>query len=203
MVAKPFNRETLEAAFEAIGKRARAEDRTVEISVYGGSALILTMAHRAATKDVDGVFDRDKVWLRQVARVIAEDNGWDESWLNDGVKGWLSHADTEPSAKRLFGTYPSDGMPGLRVFVAVPEYLFAMKCMAMRIGGVDESADIDDIVSLAEAIGLTDAEQAMNLVSAFYPRDLIPPKTRFGLEEVFGAIASKNQADESGQDETR
>jgi hypothetical protein len=55
-MAKPFDRQTLEAAFLDIGNRARAEGRIVDIAIYGGSVLILTLNHRATTRDVDAVF---------------------------------------------------------------------------------------------------------------------------------------------------
>ncbi len=83
------------------------------------------------------------------------------------------------------GTYPSEDEPGLRVMLAAPEYLFAMKCRAMRIGGVDENADIEDIRKLAGEIGIETASQALDLVAAFYPRHLIAAKTQFGIEEIF------------------
>ncbi|HEY5338505.1 MAG TPA: hypothetical protein VIJ85_09895, partial [Rhizomicrobium sp.] len=46
--------------------------------------------------------------------------------------------------KLLSGEFPSADEPGLRVFVPRREYLFAMKCRAMRLGGVDENRDIED-----------------------------------------------------------
>jgi hypothetical protein len=77
---------------------------------------------------------------------MAEEFGWDENWLNDGVKGWFSSRDADPDVKALFKTYPAEDQPGLRVYAAKPEYLFAMKCRAMRVGGVEEifsNLDID------------------------------------------------------------
>lgn len=67
-----------------------------------------------------------------------------------------------------------------------PRYLFAMKCRAMRIGGVEESQDLQDIRNLAREIGITSAAQALHLVSEFYPDRVIQAKTRFGLEEMLG-----------------
>ena len=144
----------------------------------------LSTLHRQATRDVDAVFDGDRTWLRAVTRSIAQDKGWDETWLNDGVKGFLSSADS--ASRRLFRTYPSEDEPGLRLYVASPEYLFAMKCMAMRIGGVEVTVDKADILALASTIGVSTAEQAIDIVARFYPQDRIPPKTHFGLQELFG-----------------
>ena len=75
--------------------------------------------------------------------------------------------------------------PGLRVFVPRPEYLFAMTCRAMRLGGVDENRDIEDIRRLATEIGLRSAAEAMTLVASFYPNAQAQPKVQFGLEEIF------------------
>ena len=101
-------------------------------------------------------------------------------------KGFLSAADGEPEAKRLMFTYPFERQPGLRVFVASPPYLFAMKSLAMRIGGAEQKRDIDDIRRLGEVLGVRNSAQALAIVSRYYPAERLPPKTRFGLEEIFG-----------------
>lgn len=181
---KRFDRAVLEQALRELGRRAHAAGRVVEIAIYGGCAVMLTLNYRVATKDVDAVFEKDKNFIRKIAAEMADEFGWDRDWLNDGVKGFLSAAETDPSAKVLIGTYPSEDKPGLRVFVPRPEYLFAMKCRAMRVGGSAGSQDIEDIRRLAGAIGITNAQQALDLVQAFHPR----PKTQFGLEEIFSKL---------------
>lgn len=181
-----LTRDDLEEAFRALGEMARAADRIVEIAVYGGAALVLLFPGRAATKDVDAVILNDPAWLRAAAAELAEARGWPADWLNDAVKGWLSHRDAEPGAKRLMRTYPSETAPGLRVLVANPHYLFAMKCLAMRISGVGETQDRSDILALAHTIGIVDADAAMDLLSGYYPSAAISAKTRFGIEELFG-----------------
>lgn len=142
---KNFDRLTLENALAELGRRAFAAGRTVEIVVYGGSALLLTLNRQINTGDVDAVFEGNKDFIKRLATEMAEEFGWDENWLNDGVKGWLSKRDADPDVKALFKTYPTEDQPGLRVYTARPEYLFAMKCRAMRVGGVETNSDIDDI----------------------------------------------------------
>jgi hypothetical protein len=154
---------------------------------------MLTLNYRVATKDVDAVFEKDKDFVRKIAAQIAEEFGWDEDWLHDGVKGWLSAAESDPAAKVFIGTYPSEDEPGLRVFVPRPEYLFAMKCRAMRVGGTAGSEDVEDIRRLAKAIGIENAQQALELVQAFYPRHVIEPKTQFGLEEIFSKLGNEGE----------
>jgi predicted nucleotidyltransferase len=196
---KNFDRRTLEQALAEVGRRALAAGRIVEIVVYGGSALLLTLNRQINTGDVDAVFEGNKDFVRKVAAEMAEEFGWDENWLNDGVKGWLSKRDSDPEVKALFKTYPSEDTPGLRVYTAKPEYLFAMKCRAMRIGGVETSSDIDDIRLLARAIGIKTSSDALTLVEKFYPESMLQLKTRLGLQEIFSTLHPDSADDDSSQ----
>ncbi len=186
-VTPPFDRATLERAFRRLGDMAAKESKIVEISVYGGSAILLTFDHRAATRDVDAVFETNREFLRRAAAEVAKEFGWNSSWINDGVKGFLSARDHQLEAKALFRSYPSEDGAGLRVFVATPSYLFAMKCLAMRVGGAEASHDIDDIRLLGTALGIRTFDEAIAVVLLYYPNDRISPKTQFGLQEIFGA----------------
>ncbi len=194
---KNFDRETLERALAELGRRAFAAGRTVEIVIYGGSALLLTLNRQINTGDVDAVFEGNKDFVKKLAAEMADEFEWDENWLNDGVKGWLSNRDADPDVKALFKTYPSEESPGLRVYTAKPEYLFAMKCRAMRVGGVETNSDVDDIKLLIRAIGLSNSQDAMTLVEKFYPENMLQPKTRLGLEEIFSNLGLDGSNDPS------
>jgi predicted nucleotidyltransferase len=85
---KSFDRKTLEYALAELGQRAFSAGRTVEIVIYGGSALLLTLNRQVNTGDVDAVFEGNKDFIKRLAAEMAEEFGWDENWLNDGVKGW-------------------------------------------------------------------------------------------------------------------
>jgi len=194
---KNFDRSTLEYALGELGRRAFAAGRTVEIVIYGGSALLLTLNRQINTGDVDAVFEGNKDFIKKLAAELAEEFGWDENWLNDGVKGWLSTGDADPDVKALFKTYPTEDQPGLRVYAAKPEYLFAMKRRAMRVGGVETNSDVDDIRLLARAIGLKNSQDALTLVEKFYPQNMLQPKTRLGLEEIFSSLGIDQPAPSS------
>ena len=96
---KNFDRSTLEHALAELGQRAFAAGRTVEIVIYGGSALLLTLNRQINTGDVDAVFEGNKDFIKKLAAEMAEEFGWDEDWLNDGVKGWLSSRDGDPDVR--------------------------------------------------------------------------------------------------------
>jgi hypothetical protein len=196
---KNFDRQTLEQALAELGCRALAAGQIVEIVVYGGSALLLTLNRQINTGDVDAVFEGNRHFVRKVAAEMAEEFGWDENWLNDRVKGWLSKRDSDPEVKALFKTYPSEDTPGLRVYTAKPEYLFAMKCRAMRIGGVETNSDIDGIRLLARTIGIRNSGDALTLVEKFYPERMLQLKTRLGLQEIFSTLHPVSGHDDPSQ----
>ena len=75
-------------------------------------------------------------------------------------------------------------LPHLRVFVAHPRYLLAMKCAAMRLGA--EFHDLDDVRYLLRHLGLTTPEEALAVVRSYFEEKDIPPKARFALEELLG-----------------
>lgn len=181
-----FDKHSLHTAFDELGRRAQADGRIVELSVYGGAAMLFTFDNRSATKDVDSVFERDKQWVYKEAKKIAEKYEWDENWINDGVKGFISSSDAEDFAKVLVGNYPrNSNTVGLRVFKASPTYLLAMKAIAMRLDDPDAPHDVEDINLLIDEIGLNSADDALNMIKQFYPEQNIPAKTKFGIEEIF------------------
>jgi hypothetical protein len=73
----------------------------------------------------------------------------------------------------------------------------------MRLGGTDSSADLDDIKLLARKIGkllarkigIASSKDALAIVEKFYPNNILEPKTRFGLEEIFSSLEN-GQSDE-------
>jgi hypothetical protein len=143
-----------------------------EVALYGGAAMVLAHRARLATKDVDAVFVPKKE-VYQAASEVAVACGAEKDWLNDAVKGFLS--DRNETSLLL-------DLPGLKVFVASPEYLLAMKCMSMRLG--KEDTDLEDVKFLMNHLKLQRAADVLELVSRYYPEDRIQPKTRFAVEEI-------------------
>jgi hypothetical protein len=145
-----------------------------ELYVVGGAVMTLAFAARPSTNDVDAVFVPVDV-VRRAARQVAADAGVGEDWLNDAVKGFLSErGEFSPWLERTH----------LKVFVAVPEYLLAMKCVAFRLG--PEFHDEDDVRFLLGHLGLTRAADALAVVERYFPPERIPAKTRYALEELLG-----------------
>ncbi len=182
-----LSKDDILRGLRAIDERARQASVLIDLSIYGGAALALAFDMRVATRDVDAVVRGRPEFLRKVAAEVAAEEGWPIDWLNDGVKGFTS----QHEQMLLMREFEAAGGSGLRVHLPVPEYLFAMKCMAMRPEGIEGSHDISDIEALALHIGIRDAAEALDLVSAFYPPDRIPPKVRFGVEEIMERVAAR------------
>lgn len=157
---------------KTLGERLAARGIQAEVYVVGGAALALAYDARRATRDVDAVF-APKEEVYRAAREVAADLGLPEGWLNDAVKGFLTGPDPE--------AMPVLDVPGLRVLAASPRFLLAMKCLAAR------REDEEDIRFLLAHLGVRSAAEAVDLVLSVYPEARLPARSRFMLEEIFGA----------------
>lgn len=158
--------------FVLLNDELRATGTEGELFLVGGAVMCLAYAARPSTQDVDGLF-RPARQVREAAARVAAHAGVSPDWLNDGVKGFLS----DRGEFSLFIEFDH-----LRVMVALPEYLLAMKCLALRIGA--ESHDEDDIRYLLRHLALGSYEQAVAIITRYYPLERFPQKTLYALGEL-------------------
>lgn len=158
--------------FGLLNNALRDEGIEGELFVVGGAVMCLAYAARPSTQDVDALF-RPARQIRTIAAQVAVATGLSPDWLNDGVKGFLSER----------GEFaPFLELDHLRVMVAQPEYLLAMKCLAMRIGA--EFHDEDDVRYLLRHLDIRSYEQAVAVITRFYPLERFPQKTLYALAEL-------------------
>jgi len=134
-----------------------------------------------ARENVDAVF-RPKSEIMDAARIIAEDMGLPVDWLNDSVKGFLSHNEKlkdEPIEEL-------EGLSHLRITWPTAEYLLAMKCLAAR--SEETSQDRQDVEFLIRSLGLTTEKAVLEIVEQFYPQSRIHVKTRYFVEEIIAGM---------------
>jgi hypothetical protein len=143
-----------------------------ELHLVGGAVMCLALDARESTADLDALFRPTRLVREAAARVAARAD-LPARWLNDAVKGTLSpRGDFEPYLE----------LPNLRVFVAHPRYLLAMKCAAMRLGG--EFHDLDDVRFLLRALDVATVDEALAIVTSYFDESQLLPKTRLVLEEL-------------------
>jgi len=172
---EPLTRQAILDLFGLLNEELSRSDTIGELHVVGGAVMCLALNARDSTHDVDALFEPARV-VREAARRVAARAGVSEDWLNDAVKGYLG-------PRNAFETFLE--LSHLRVFVAEPHYLLAMKCASLRLGA--EFHDLDDVRYLLRHLDLRSASDALAVVAQYVPAGRIPPKTRYALEEILGA----------------
>jgi hypothetical protein len=138
--------------------------------------MCLAYAARASTRDVDALF-RPALEVRQAAARVAMQAQLPAEWLNDSVKGYLS-------ARGEFAPFLE--LSNLKILIAQPEYLLAMKCLAFRIGA--EFHDEDDVRYLLRHLDIRSAGQARAVITRYYPLERFPQKTLYALDELLPVV---------------
>lgn len=171
-----LSQKEIRRLFELLNEELAATGTRGELFVVGGAVMCLAYAARPSTRDVDAWF-RPTEAIRKAAVRVARRAGVSSDWLNDGVKGYLS-------TQGEFAPYAE--FDHLNVLVAQPEYLLAMKCLAMRIGA--EFHDEDDVRYLLRHLNIRTQEAALGVIGRYYPLERFPQKTLYALE---GLIPNK------------
>ena len=170
-----LTRADIRRLLEALDRELSTENVEGEIYLVGGAVMCLVFDARPATRDVDAYFRPTRV-IREAAARVAAKEGVPAAWLNDAVKGYLSpRGEFDPFLE----------LAHLRVFTARPEYLLAMKCIAMRLGA--EFRDLDDVRYLLRSLNVTSVAAALEVVARYFDDRLVAPKTRLALEELLPA----------------
>lgn len=148
----------------------RLMDIKGEVSLFGGAVMCLVYDARAATKDVDAIF-KPTSEIRKAIKIVAERHNLHNDWMSDAVKGyWAEHQE-----RILFD------LSDLKVFVPEPDYLLAMKALAARAGTYDR----EDVKELIEILDIKSAEEVLDIVEKYYPKNQIKPQTQYFIEELF------------------
>jgi len=171
---RQFTQAKIVAALQAVSDELARRDVHGQIFIVGGAAMALAYSTRRVTKDIDAVFEPKRA-IYDAAAKVAEELGLPDDWLNDTAKAFIPGDDEDPR--------PVPSVRGIEVTTASPRYLLAMKLMAMRFGEDDE-----DIEILLQECGVKSPTEALDILKRMYPLQEPPPKTRFFLEELFGAV---------------
>lgn len=193
MAGAAFDRDSLLDALDEIGAAAVDARTTLDIAVYGGSALMLASDFRWSSEDMD-VAELAKPWpdwLTRVVATIATRRGWSPDWLDEAVQFHLSPLATLGDDHLELGSFPRGaGAAGLRVFVPTADYMLALKLKAMRIDdpveGAQETADLRNLI---RAAGVPDIEAAMAILARYFPRSAADAgKQRFLLRHLWPEV---------------
>ncbi len=135
-----LNRQDIIAAFTRLGQLASADGSTLRLVLVGGAAMVLGYDARQSTQDIGALYlpPPEAIVVRAWAKIIAQENGWPEDWLNDGAKAYLMGVSEGPV---LFEAR------GIVVRQTTAEQLLGMKLCAWR-----DDVDIADASCLLSAL---------------------------------------------------
>ncbi len=165
-----MDRDEILNLLHELGDRLAERGVRGELFLVGGAAMALAYSTRRSTSDLDAIFEPKQV-IDEVAESIAQDRDLPAGWLNDGVKGFLPGAD--PNARVLLD------LTGLRVTIASPRFLLAMKLMASRI-----ERDEDDLRLLLGLCAIRSVNEALDLLEGLYGSRPIEPKVQYLVAEL-------------------
>lgn len=156
--------------FETLNEELAQRGQKGEIGIVGGAVMCLVYNARAATRDVDAIFEPAAL-LRNLASQIASREGLPPDWLNDAAKGFIMPGFKQEEVLCL---------SNLRIWAPEARYMLAMKCLSARW----DSNDRDDVIFLINKLQINRAKQVFDLIEQYYPHNQIPPKTQFFIEEI-------------------
>jgi len=198
-VPAELTKETIERAFDAMGRMAAEHGLVVDIAVYGGSCLVLASDIRNASVDVDAVFLTERSAGREIADAVARLMSLPLDWINEAVRQ-VAPPRGNPEPNLLpFGDYPKSGETavGLRVYLPSPAYLLAMKILANRAADdwAKAESDEDDAVALMKVTGIASRETLVQLLQECYPHvpliiePALSPRISAKIETLLDAYA--------------
>jgi len=180
-----MNKLELERGLARLGQLLRERRVAGEIAVFGGAAIVLGFDFREATQDIDAMITLGHGQVVRAQQEVGAELGLPPNWLNEQGTSYLSkHSDFS-----LFKTYPSEGQFGLRVLMATPQYLLAMKLLSFRSYG----HDIQDIVQLAQRLACTTAEGLLQLVKHYYPDEQVLPEKIVEIRSIARQIHASHK----------
>jgi hypothetical protein len=167
-----LSRADLSRLFGLLNEELRAAGTKAELFVVGGAVMCLVYQARPSTQDVDALF-RPEAQVREAAARVAVRAGLSADWLNDGVKGYLS-------AQGDFAQFLE--LDHLKIMMARPEYMLAMKALALRIGA--EFHDEEDVRYLLRHLDIRSYDRAVAVITKYFPLERFPQKTLYALAEL-------------------
>lgn len=181
MPLENLTRTRIVEALNLLGDLADEAGVELDICIFGGTAMMLAFDARERTKDVDAIIRPAEIG-KQLAAKAASRLNLDESWINDGVKQFISVNGTfaplrveelELAAKkRLKITRPS------------ASYLLAMKALACRPPLPGYSGDVGDIAFLIRKMNIRTLEEIDEHIERFYPTEALNPSARKLIQEL-------------------
>ena len=149
--------------------------------------MVLAFSARATTKDVDTIATPPGEVLRHAFRVGQELN-LPHDWLNNAARLFISKKNHEV---RDFNVQ----YPHLHLLVPTTPYMLAMKCLAARVGAVDDRSDIKFLI---KRLDLKSPEEVIGIIENYYPPERIKERAYEIIETVLADLKNEHETEKGG-----
>jgi len=181
---KTLTKRTIIRALRRLGELASDQEISLELSIYGGCAMMIAFNRRTVTRDVDAIFHPvDQV--RPLIAQVASELGLPDEWLNDDVRQFLAPT----GAMR---DLPLD-LPGIKVTVPTASYLLAMKALAGRRALPGYEGDAADLRFLIRKLGIQSVDEVQGHIDRYYPDDVPSDSARAMLAQIIREETSAHE----------
>jgi len=170
-----LTRNKIRELFERLNQELLARGQIGDIGIVGGATMCLVYNARDSTKDVDAIFEPTAI-IREIAVKLAIEEDIPTDWLYDAAKGFIQPGFLRQEVLNL---------SNLRVWAPEPRLLLAMKCISARW----DTHDRDDVIFLIKFLAFREPAEVFAIIEGFYPKNSVPPKTRFFIEEIMQPAA--------------
>ena len=153
-----LTRDRILELFEKLDARMLERDIEARVFVIGGAAIALTLSDERVTSDIDGKYENPS--LDKLVHEIAAEEGLPFGWLNHSVASVFSYFKTDSESVTVFTG------KRLNVQSASPEFVLATKLASRR------EKDIDDVLLLADKLGIKTKEAMFAVVERYFNADL-------------------------------
>lgn len=169
-----MDKSDIEKYLRMVGQELDQKGMTLDLLLLGGAAILIEVGNRNSTQDIDTYFWKDFAAIAKAAAVVAAREGLPDGWLNNAAAGFTHNFIKRPIMK-LWKQFP-----GLNVYTPSLEYLFVTKIMAGR------PKDNEDILALAEMLGVSKRSDALALVIQYVPKEELTIDVLRGIDRNFG-----------------
>jgi hypothetical protein len=180
---RDLTRDELIALLTEVGRILKEQGLEADIYVVGGAAMALEFDARRITRDVDSALRSEREGFWEAVVLVAERHGLSPGWINAQATAFFTNEPDDAASEIT--------LPGLRIAVASPEHLIAMKLRAMR------NRDMDDLEVLFRHVGITDPQQAADIHNRLFDDSYIgyssPDEALYAAERVFTRAAAQGR----------
>ena len=171
---KEFTEKDILKLLSQVNAKLEERGQSASILLSGGASMSLMFNRDRLTQDVDAVLlSSNREEFRHLIAEVGAENGLEEDWLNDAVKGFIDFS----WQKEFVPT----GLSNLTVYSVPADKLLAMKLNAGRTF----SKDKEDAIELMNHLKLQSVDEAIDILENSLPGNVLTARTKFFTMETF------------------